>query len=127
VYWTTQDNFYRFAIPSAAKRVIIAKVAGIELPDWEEADGYILTALEGTSIDLDYIKSITATTLFPEYFTKLLKLSLQAELVYGLSKSRAYIEALEAKRDRAMTKAIAKDEQKRYVQESSTKWVDAGR
>lgn len=127
VYWTTQDNFYRFAIPSAAKRVIIAKVAGIELTDWEEQDGYILTAQEGTSIDIDYIKSVTTTTLFPEYFTKLLNLTLQTELVYGLSKSRAFIEALEAKRDEAMTKAIAKDEQKKYVKESSTAWVDAGR
>lgn len=127
VYWTTQDDYYRFSIPSASKRVTWAGVSGIELTDWEEQDGYILTAQEGTSVDLDYVKSVTTTTLFPEYFTKLLNLTLQAELVYSLSKSRAFIEALELKREKAMTKAIALDEQKKYVQEESTEWVDAGR
>ena len=127
VYWTTEDNYYRFAIPAAAMRVDWAGVSGIELTDWEEQNGYILTAQEGTAIDLNYIKSVTTTTLFPEYFTKLLVLSLQAELVYGLSKSNRFIETLEIKRDRAMDKAIAADEKKKYVKEESSEWVDSGR
>jgi len=110
-----------------AKKVIVAKVSGIELPDWEEQNGYILTALEGTSIDLDYIKSVTTTTLFPEYFTRILYLSLAVEIAPGLGVSVAQIERIQEELYRANLEAIALDEHKKYVKESSTEWVDAGR
>ena len=127
VYWTTEDNFYRFAIPSVAKKVLTAKVSGIELPDWEEQGGYILTALEGESIDIDYIKSVTDTTAFPEYFTRILYLSLAVEIAAGLGVSVAQVERIQEELYRANLDAIALDEHKKYVKESSTEWVDAGR
>jgi len=126
-YWVSDQDQWRFAVPSASKRVVSVRVSGVELNDWTEEDGYILTALESTAIIIDYVKSVTTTTLFPAYFTKVLYLNLCEELGYSLIQSRTVAEHFETLKDKAMLKAIALDEQKKYVQESSTEWVDAGR
>jgi hypothetical protein len=126
-YWVSDQNQWRFPIPSASKRVVEARVSGIELTDWTEEDGYILTALESVSIDIDYVKSVTTTTLFPSHFTKVLYLSLALELTYSIIQSSAHTERIFNELDIAMSKAIGLDEQKKHVEESSAAWVDAGR
>lgn len=126
-YWVSDQDQWRFAVPSASKRVASVRVSGVELDDWTEEDGYILTALESEAVTVDYIKSVTDTTLFPAHFTKVLVLSLAVELSYSLIQSAAHTERLLKELDIAMPKAIALDEQKKYVEEESAEWVDAGR
>lgn len=126
--WTSNKYAYRYAIPTAAKRVVKASVAGIELPDWIIKGEYILTNLEGEKIWVEYVQSITDTTLFPAYFTKVLVLSLAVELSYNLIQSSTHSERLLIElQDIILPKAIALDEQEKQVTESSTAWVDAGR
>ena len=125
-YWVSDLEQWRFAVPSVSKRVTDARVNGLPLTDWTEENGYILTALESEAITIDYIKSVTTTTLFPAHFTKVLMLSLAVELSYSLIQSSTHSERLLVELDIAMSKAIALDEQKKYVEEVSTEWVDAG-
>jgi len=126
-YWVSDADQWRFAVPSAAKRVTSARVSGVELTDWTEDGGYILTAQESTAMTIDYVKSVTTTTLFPSYFTKVLYLSLENELAFSITQNASLAERIGIKLDREMLKAIAKDEQKKYVEEVSSEWVDAGR
>lgn len=127
-YWVSDEDQWRFTIPSASKRVVSVRVSGIELTDWTEEDGYILTGLESVAITIDYVKSVTDTTKFPAYFTKVLYMSLAAELAYSLLQSATAAERIQTEiDDKIMPKAIAKDEQKKFVEEVSTEWVDAGR
>lgn len=126
-YWVSDLDQWRFAVPSASKKIVEARVSGVELSDWVEENGYILTALESSSISVDYIKSVTTATLFPPHFTKVLYLSLAHELTYSLVQSSAHKERIASELQIAMDKAIALDERKKYVEEVSTEWVDAGR
>lgn len=128
IYWTSANYAYRYAIPSAAKRVVKASVAGIELTDWITRGEWVLTNLEGEKIWIEYVQSITTTTLFPPWFTKVLVLSLAVELSYNLIQSSTHSERLLIElQDIVLPKAIALDEQEKQVTESSTAWIDAGR
>ncbi len=127
VYWISDNYRYRYTNPVESQRVVSVKVGGIEVTDWFEEDGYILTNMESITVYMDYIKLITDTSLFPAYFTKVLVLSLAVELSDNITKSVAKTERLEERLDVAMSKAIGLDEQKQYVEEVSTSWVDAGR
>jgi len=128
VYWTSADYAYRYAIPSASKRVVKASVLGIELTDWITRGEWVLTSLEDDKIWIEYVQSITTTTLFPAHFTKVLVLSLAVELSYNLIQSSTHSERLLIElQDIVLPKAIALDEQEKYVKESSDSWVEAGR
>lgn len=128
VYWTSNDYAYRYAIPSAAKRVVKADVLGIELTDWITRGEWILTNLEDEKIWVEYVQSITTTTLFPPYFTKVLVLSLAVELSYNLIQSSTHSERLLIElQDIILPKAIALDESKKYVKEFDESWIEAGR
>ncbi len=127
VYWVSTNYQYRYKIPEGSVRVVNVKVGGVELTDWIEEDGYILTNLEADTVYMNYLDGSVHPARFPFYFTKVLYLSLAIELSYNIKKNSAQTERLEAKLDKAMAKAIGKDEQKQYVEEVSTSWVDAGR
>jgi len=128
ISWTSADYAYRYAIPSASKRVVKASVLGIELTDWITRGEWVLTSLEDEKIWIEYVQSITTTTLFPAHFTKVLVLSLAVELSYNLIQSSIHSERLLIElQDIVLPKAIALDEQEKYVKESSDSWVDAGR
>lgn len=126
VFWISNNFRYRYKIPDESLRVTSVKVGGIEVIDWIEEEGFILTNLEAITVYMDYIKLVTNTGLFPPYFTKVLYLSLAVELSDNITKSVAKTERLEEKLEKAMSKAEGLDEQKQYVREVSTSWVDAG-
>ena len=124
--WTSEDFAYRYLIPTSL-RVVSVKVGGIELTDWIRKGSYILTNLESDEIDITYVQSVTTTTLFPPHFTKVLWFALAIELAYSLLQSATAIERLRLEYDeRILPKAIALDEREKYVQKSSSSWVDAG-
>ena len=124
-YWTSADYANRFAIPTSL-RVESAKVGGSELTDWIREGVHVLTNQADSDVDFHYIEAITTTTLFPTYFTKVLVLDVAIGLVYALNQDLKAVEHLEFDRDKAYNKAIALDEQEKYVQQSSSSWVDAG-
>lgn len=127
--WTSEKYLYRYLIPTTPTvlRVISAQVGGVELTDWLEEGGYILTNQESDEIDLKFVQSITTTTLFPTHFTKVLWFALAIEAAYGQIQSATAPERLSLEYDeKILPKAIALDEQKKYVQEESSSWVDAG-
>ncbi len=126
VFWISNNFRYRYKIPDESLRVTNVKVGGIEVTDWIEEEGFILTNMESITVYMDYIKLVTNTGLFPFYFTKILYLSLAVELSDNITKSVAKTERLEEKLEKAMSKAEGLDEQKQYVREISTSWVDAG-
>ncbi len=127
VYWISDNYRYRYKMPEGAERVDSVRVGGIEVTDWIEEDGYILTNMESITVYMDYIKLVKNVGLYPYYFVKVLYLSLAVELSDNITKSVAQTERLEERLDTAMSKAIGLDEQKKYVEEVSTSWVDAGR
>ena len=127
VRWTSFQYSYRYAVP-ANLRLTTVMVAGLELTDWVREDDYVLTNLEDTTVDMKYVVSVTTTTRFPPYFTKVLYLSLALELAYSIIQSATFLERLINEVERIqLPRAIARDEKEQYVKEASTSWVDAGR
>ncbi len=127
VRWTSFQYIYRFAVPTDLKLVSV-QVAGTELTDWLREDDYVLTNLEDTTVDMKYVFSVTTTTRFPPYFTKVLYLSLAVELAYSIIQSATFMESLINELENIqLPRAIARDEKEQYVQESSSSWVDTGR
>ncbi len=124
-YWGSERYGYRYAVPTS-KKVVATKVGGIELTDWIEWGTYILTNLEDTEVDMDIVQAITTVTLFPDHFVKVLTLKMAIELHYSMTQDLKAIQQLAFELDRAMPKAIAMDERKKYVKESSSSWVDIG-
>ena len=127
VRWTSFQYIYRFAVPTNLKLVSV-QVAGVELGDWVREDDYALTNLEDTTVDMKYVVSVTTTTRFPPYFTKVLYLSLAVELAYSIIQSATFMERLINELERIqLPRAIARDEKEQYVQESSSSWENAQR
>lgn len=127
VRWTSLKYSYRYAVP-ANLRLISVQVAGFELTDWIREDDYILTNQEDATVDMKYVVSVTATTKFPSYFTKVLYLNLALELAYSIVQSATFLERLINEVERIqLPKAIALDEKEKYVKEYSTAWQDAGK
>ena len=108
----------RFALPGDFLRVL--RVNGIDEDEnfgkWEIISGFIHTSLTGP-IQLDYIASITDTTLFPPVFVELLTAKLAASLALPLTGSKdlfsqmaaIYGETLQKPSVRSLTIAQAKN------------------
>ncbi|KKN70124.1 hypothetical protein LCGC14_0434490 [marine sediment metagenome] len=127
VRWTSLQYAYRYSMPTNLKLVSV-QVGGFELSDWVREDDYVLTNLEDTTVDMKYVVSVTTTTRFPPYFTKVLYLSLALELAYSIIQSATFLERLINEVERIqLPRAIARDEKEQYVQESSSSWQDAAR
>lgn len=127
-YWTSEDYAYRYAVPSDCLPDGVRKVmvAGADITDWVCEGGYVLTNMESSEVDIRYIRQITDVTKFPEHFISVLVLKLAITLHYNLTQDLQAIQLLERDLYQKMPKAIAMDERRKYVQESSTSWVDAG-
>lgn len=128
VYWTSDEYAYRYAMPSAALRVTSVNVGGLPVEGWATQGEWILTSLEDETIYVEYVQSIIDTTLFPSHFTKVLYMSLAVELSYSLIQSSTHSERLlKELQEIILPKAIALDEQEKYVAESNDDWAEAGR
>jgi hypothetical protein len=124
--WTSLQYLYRYAVPTNL-RLISVQVAGSELTDWVREDDYILTDQEDETVDMKYVVSVTTTTRFPPYFTKVLYLTLALELAYSIIQSATFLERLVNEVEIIqLPRAIARDEKEKYVKEYSNSWQDAG-
>ena len=126
VYWRSDNYRYRYKLPDECKFIKKVRVGGVEITDWFEEEGYILTNNEDETIYIDYIRDVDITEC-PAYFAKVVYLSLATELSYPIIKSSTHTERLQAELDRTMSWAIARDERKKYVKEQDHSWVEAGR
>lgn len=108
----------RFLLPADFLRVL--RINGIDEDEnfgkWEIIGGYIHTSLTGP-IQLDYIASVTTTTLFPPVFIEVLTAKLAAHLALPLTGSKdlfdqmakVYGESIQRPSVRSLTIAQAKD------------------
>lgn len=108
----------RYALPADFLRVL--RINGIDEDEnfgkWEILGGFIHTNLTGP-IQLDYIASITDTTLFPPVFVELLTAKLAANLALPLTGSKElfgqmveiYSQSIQRSSVRSLTIAQAKD------------------
>jgi len=120
---------YQYQIPANpfCLRIVKVMAGGVEITDWEREGDFILTNLESSEIDLKYVKRVTDEAKFPPHFVKVLAMKMVVELSYNLSQSSAQQERYLMELERYMPKAIALDEQEKYVEEENTSWVDIGR
>jgi hypothetical protein len=124
------DFDYQFEIPSEPHclRVLAVKVGDLELTDWERMGDYILTNQEDDEVDFLYISRVTDTGKFPPHFVKVLYTTMAAKLAYRIKESSAHYERLIMElHQEVIPRAIAMDEQERYVQEFNNDWAEAGR
>ena len=124
-YWTSAEFEYRYAIPTCLS-VLKVKVGGLELTDWKERGAYIVTNMESSEVDMEIVQAITDVTLFPSYFVELFVVKLAINLHYNLTQDLNAIQLLERELMFKKNTAFAMDERRKYVQEKSTSWVDAG-
>lgn len=127
-HWRSEEYAYRYLIPTTPTvlRVVSAQVGGLELPDWFEEGGYVLTNLESDEVDMVIVQQITTTTKFPPHFTRALVLKLAIELTYNITQDLKAIQLLAVDFDKAYFKAIGIDERKKYVKEFSESWQQVG-
>ncbi len=123
--WTSEEFACRFLIPSS-KKVTKTMVGGIELTDWIRDGKYVVTNMESEEVDMKIVRSITDVTLFPDHFVKALKFKMAVSLTHAITQDLALADRLTLKMEDAIKKAIAVDERGKYVQESSSSWVDMG-
>ena len=124
--WTSEEYEYRYAVPTAL-RVDSASVGGIELTDWIQEGQYILTNMESEEIDVEFIQQVTTVTLFPPHFIKVFYTMLKVTLIFNFTQDSAHAERIQVElKELVMPKAIASDEQRKYVKESSESWVEVG-
>ena len=127
-YWRSNEYSYRYLIPTTPTvlRVVSVRVGGVELSDWLQEGGYILTNQESDEVDMTIVQQITTTTKFPTLFTKALVLLLAIKLHYNITQDLKAIQFLYQEYDLAISKAIAMDERGKYVKESSKSWQEVG-
>ena len=127
-YWTSEQYAYRYLIPTTPTvlRVASVQVGGIEVPDWIQEGGYILTNMESSEVDMIIVQQITTTTKFPPHFTKALYLKLAVELTYNITQDLKSAQIIFQDYMLALDKAIAMDERGKYNQESSQSWQQVG-
>jgi len=125
-YWTSNEYGYRYAVPSC-KRVVAVKIGGLELTDWIHKGDYVLTNQESDEVDMDIVKALTSTvTSWPDHFVRVLVLKLAIALHYSMTQDLKAIQLLAFELSQALPKAIAIDEQRKYVKESSQSWQEVG-
>ncbi len=127
-YWTSEEFAYRFARPTCT-RVASVKVGAVELTDWIRKGSWILTNLEDTEVDMDYILAHGSVTIanFPAHFVNAFRMKLALDLAYDLSQNSALGDRLLREYEEiTLPRAIGMDNREIYVQESSSSWADAG-
>ena len=125
-HWRSEEYTYRYAVPTS-KRVVAVEVGGLELSDWVHQGIYVLTNQESDKVDMKIISALSTTvTGWPDHFVKVLVLNLAIALHYSMTQDLKAIQLLAMELDTAKPKAIAMDERKKYVKESSSAWQEAG-
>lgn len=127
-YWTSEEFIYRFARPSCV-RVTSVKVGGIELTDWKRKGEWIVTNLEDTEVDMDYIAAVDDLTVtnFPPHFVNAFRMKLAADLAYDLVQNSALGDRILSEYlEIVLPRAIGMDNREQFVQESSNSWAAAG-
>ncbi len=126
--WRSEEYQYRYLIPTTPVVLSVRSVGvgGLDVTDWLEEGGYVLTNLEDEEVDMIIVQQITTTTKFPAWFTRALVLKIAIELHYNLTQDLKAIQLLEFNLDKAIHKAIAMDERGKYVKESSQSWREVG-
>jgi hypothetical protein len=115
-------------LPEDFLRVTSVKTEGTEITDWVRKGQYILTNQEDSEIELEYVKRVTVTGLFPPHFIKVLYYMLAYHLAYDIVQNKNHAnDILQELQLIVLPKAIGLDEQDQYVQEESTSWIDIGR
>jgi hypothetical protein len=129
-HWRSEEFSYRYAVPSTANRVTAVRVGSIELTDWLQKGEYILTNQESDEVDMDYIlkfSSLTVTNL-PPHFVGLIWRYLRVLLAYNFIQNKALGDGWMEELERIhLRRAIGMDNRRKFVQEESTAWADAGR
>ncbi len=127
--WTSEKFNFRFARPTST-RVTTVSVGGIEITDWTRKGEYILTNMEDTEVDMDYILHADDVTIgnFPPHFIDVMWRKMSAclayDLVQNLTLQNTKIDVLERI---YLPRAIGMDNREVFVQESSDSWQAAGR
>ncbi len=127
-YWTSEEFAYRFARPTCT-RVTSVRVGAVELTDWKRRGSWILTNLEDTEVDMDYILAHGDVTIanFPAHFVEAFRLKLAADLAYDLTQNSALGDRLLQEYEIiVLPRAIGLDNREKYVKESSNSWIAAG-
>lgn len=119
---------YQYQIPADYLRMVSVEAGGEIITDATRKGDFILTNLESSEIDLEYVKHVTDEAKFPPHFIKVFAIKIAIELAYNLLQSDKIAEKLEIRLEtKDMPKAIGLDEQEKYVEEENTSWVDIGR
>lgn len=123
------DEFdYRYALPEQFLRVVKVHADGTDYTDWRREGQYLLTNQVDDEIDLVYVKRITNTGLFPAHFIRVFYMMLAYHLAYNIVQSKNHANVIfDELHLKVLPKAIALDEQDKYVQEESSSWVSLGR
>ena len=126
--WTSQRLAFRYAIPSG-NGVFSVSVGGLEVTDWKRENQFILTNLEDTELDMEYILLGSALTVtnFPPHFVKVLYMNMAVHLAYDLVQSRTLSEDLKIEVENiVLPRAIGLDAREQFVQEEDNSWQEAG-
>lgn len=127
--WTSEKFNFRFARPKST-RVVTVSVGGIELTDWDRKSGYIVTNMEDTEVDMDYVLHADDVTIgnFPPHFVDVMWRKMGAclafDLVQNLTLQNTKIDLLERI---YLPRAIGMDNREVFVKEDSDSWTAAGR
>ena len=127
--WTSEKFAFRFAQPKST-RVVDVMVGGRNITDWSRKGEYIVTNMEDTEVDMDYILHADDITIenFPPHFVDVLWRRLSACLAYDLVQNQSLSNAkLTALEQIYLPRAIGLDNRVQFVKESSSAWTDAGR
>ncbi len=127
-HWRSQEFNFRYARPTCI-RINSVQVGGIEITDWIREGDWILTNMESDEIDVEYVAAfadLTATD-YPPHFVDILWRKLAAHLSFHFTQNRAMAEQLLGEvLEVYLPRAIAMDSREKFVQETSTAWIDAG-
>jgi len=119
---------YRYKLPDDLLRIDRVHADGMDYTDWVRQGQYILTNQVDDEINLNYVKRVTITGLFPPHFIKVLYTMLAFELAFNIVKNTNLANSLYAElKSSVLPKAIAMDERDQYVEEENHAWIDAGR
>ncbi len=126
--WTSQRFNARYARPTST-RVTNVQVGGRNITDWIREGEFILTNMEDTEVDMNYIAAASDLTItnFPPHFVDVLWRRLSACLAYDLVQNQSLSNTkLTALEQIYLPRAIGMDNREQFVQEFSNSWVTAG-
>ena len=126
--WTSDKFLYRYARPTSI-RVTDVSVGGLPITDWVRKRSWILTNMEDTTVDMNYILALASLTVtnYPAHFVQVLWRKLAIHLLYTRTQSQRLQDRLTEEIEEVyLPRAMGTDAKEQFVQEESSSWVDAG-